>query len=121
MLKNITPRKPVEIVDRAIEFTDFDGCGYTFDCDENGNPKFACDAAKKNYEYAMAHPEEFPCEFNKFVTRKRTFIEPGYGTCHCGALVTLINEYMGACQCPKCGQWYNLFGQELIDPKYWEE
>jgi hypothetical protein len=28
---------------------------------------------------------------------------------------------MGACQCENCGQWYNIFGQELIDPEYWED
>lgn len=33
----------------------------------------------------------------------------------------LVNQYQGACPCPKCGQWYNLFGQELINPQYWEE
>jgi hypothetical protein len=24
-------------------------------------------------------------------------------------------------RCEKCGQWYNLFGQALVDPEYWED
>lgn len=28
---------------------------------------------------------------------------------------------MGACQCPKCGKWYNIFGQALLDPEFWED
>lgn len=46
---------------------------------------------------------------------------PAYGTCHCGGTVELTDEYMGACECPNCGQWYNLFGQELLPPDMWEE
>jgi hypothetical protein len=28
---------------------------------------------------------------------------------------------MGANECPHCGQWYNVFGQELLPPDQWEE
>ena len=121
MLKNIIQRTPVEIIERSIEFTDGDGCGFSFDCDENGTPKFSCDAAKQNYEYAMAHPECFTGQFNKVVIYKRKYVEPAHGICRCGEDVTLYDEYQGACACPKCGQWYNMYGQELIDPEYWED
>ena len=47
--------------------------------------------------------------------------EPAHGICRCGEEVTLIDEYMGSCQCENCGQWYNLFGQELLPPNQWEE
>lgn len=39
----------------------------------------------------------------------------------CGADVELYDGYMGACQCPKCGQWYNMAGQQLVPPEQWEE
>lgn len=49
--------------------------------------------------------------------------EPRYGKCEeCGARVDLDGyDYMGAVQCPKCGQWYNLNGEELLPPDQWGE
>lgn len=121
MLKNITMRKRAIFTEYSIEFTNYDGGGFSFDADENGNPVFANDCARLNYEYAMAHPDMFPVEFNKFTKRDREYIEDAHGTCQCGEEVTLTNVYHGACYCRNCGQWYNLFGQELIPPAYWED
>lgn len=50
-----------------------------------------------------------------------SWIEPAKGICSCGETVYLTNEYYGACECPGCGQWYNMFGQELLPPNKWEE
>lgn len=121
MLKNMVERHPVEFVEHRIEFTDDEGSGFTFPCDENGEISFACPEAIANYEYALSHPEKFPVQFNQFVTYKRNYTENARGTCKCGEEVELWNQYKGACSCPKCGQWYNLFGQELIPPEYWED
>lgn len=121
MIKNYIPRRPVEIVERSIEFTDAEGSGFSFDCDENGTPVFRCDGAKENYEYAMQHPEIYTDQFNEFVTRRRMVTEPASGTCRCGESIELWDQYQGACECPKCGRWYNLFGQELLKPEYWED
>lgn len=52
---------------------------------------------------------------------KHSWTEPAKGICHCGKMVYLTDEYMGACECPNCGQWYNMFGQELNNPCEWEE
>ena len=38
---------------------------------------------------------------------------------HCGAEFYLQDEYLGACECPRCGQWFNLFGQEVTNPSSW--
>lgn len=54
-------------------------------------------------------------------TEKREWIEPAKGICHCGETVYLTDEYMGACQCGNCGQWYNMFGQEINNPDEWED
>lgn len=122
MLKNIQPRHAVELIERSIEFTNEDGAGFSFDCDENGKPVFACSEAEQNYKSAIeAGPEAFPVAFNEFTVRRRTVIEDARGTCSCGEEVELYDQYQGACQCPKCGQWYNLYGQSLIDPEYWDE
>lgn len=97
--------------------------GFEFPCDENGkvldnlNP-----AAKENYAWCMENPQEFEYSFNeikKYVTHYR---EPDTGTCDCcGETFELYNEYLGACECPKCGQWYNLFGQKLNHPSTWSD
>lgn len=112
------------ITDRSYElvFDDGHGNGFGFPCDAQGNvdPTKLPDAACENLQYCMAHPEKF-VRFNEVIVRKQSWREPDKGTCrHCGQLVELVNEYYGACQCPKCGQWYNLFGQELLPPKEWE-
>lgn len=52
---------------------------------------------------------------------KHSWIEPAKGICYCGETVYLTDEYMGACECRNCGQWYNLFGQEINNPSEWEE
>ena len=50
------------------------------------------------------------------------YVEPAIMRCeNCGTEFDLTDEYYGACQCPECGQWYNLFGQTLLPPDEWEE
>lgn len=102
------------------EFTYLDGCsGFSFTCDKDGNfPEDMHECAKANYAWAMQHPEEFS-EFDHFTVRVQHFTHR-HGTCSCGAEVELWDQYWGACQCPKCGRWYNLFGQELLPPEQWE-
>ena len=97
--------------------------GYAFPCDEYGNllKDELHECAIANYEWCMNHKEEFPYSFNKVVRKERNYREPAHGTCKCGEEVYMVNSYMGAVQCPKCGQWYNLFGQELLPPEQWEE
>ena len=125
MLEIIRERQVVTRVEHFISFTDADGCGYNFDADEQGNIMFnpECEECQRqNYEAAIeAGPEAFPVEFNEHVVRKFRYTEPAVGKCRCGEEFELVNQYQGACPCPKCGQWYNLFGQELINPEYWEE
>lgn len=96
-----------------------EGAGYIFDCDNNGNIEFANDCQKKSYKHCINHPEMF--EDRGLVVFENSYREPAKGKCSCGEKLELIDEYMGACQCPNCGQWYNLFGQSLVDPEYWEE
>lgn len=47
------------------------------------------------------------------------YTENAIGKCECGEEVELRNEYLGACECPHCGRWHNLFGQELNPPETW--
>ena len=55
------------------------------------------------------------------VTLEWDYVEPALAKCSCGTELLLECQYAGACQCPDCGQWYNVYGQALVDPEYWEE
>lgn len=125
MLKIIKERSTHTEVEHYIEFTDEEGAGFSFPCDSNGNIQFSDNpelgrAQRDNYDYAMSNKERFTRQYAEFVTRKYTVTDNAVGKCVCGETVELYNQYQGACSCPKCGQWYNLFGQELIDPEYWD-
>ena len=122
MLENIIPRHSETMTEYRIEFTDEDGNGLSFNATPDGKIIIDDDneAAKANYAYAMEHPDEY-ARFNVFTSWKHNYTEPAKGTCKCGNTVILENQYCGACQCDNCGQWYNLFGQELISPEYWED
>ena len=127
MLKNIVERQTKIVVTFHLVFErdDVGNSGYIFDCDEQGNPIFDPEyeeCQRANYERALAAgPEEFACSYNRFIRRHNRVTENAHGTCICGEEVELYDQYRGACQCPKCGRWYNLFGQSLIDPQYWED
>lgn len=131
MLKNYTPAKWVEETYYELVFDDGRGNGLCFPCDEAGNilpapvndsvdHKAVDEARRRNRDYALAHPEKY-VRFNKVIKQTHGYKELAHGLCECGKEVYLYNEYMGACECPECGQWYNLFGQELLPPNQWEE
>ena len=120
MLKNYVPAEhKTEIHYDLVFYYDDDG-GYAFPCDAAGNVfPLEYEEARKNLEYCLAHPEEF-ATYNEVRKWKNHYTEPAHGTCTCGTEVSLFDQYYGACQCPKCGQWYNLFGQSLLPPEQWE-
>ena len=122
MIKNYKSGERHTVIEYRLVFDD--GCysGFSFPCDVNGKlleDEITNPAAYKNYQFCLEHPEQF-VRFNEIESREYTQRDNPTGTCHCGNHVVLYDAYMGACQCEKCGQWYNLFGQELVDPKYWE-
>lgn len=131
MLKNYTPSEWKEETYYELVFDDGRGNGLCFPCDEAGNilpaPEHPSidhnavdEARRRNRDSAMEHPEKY-VRFNKVIKQTHSYREPAYGLCECGAEFPMFNEYMGACECPGCGQWYNLFGQELLPPERWEE
>ena len=127
MLKIIRERSTHTEVEHYVEFTDEEGAGFSFPCDQHGNVQFDDHDAelgriqRDNYDYAMSHKERFTKQYAEFTTRRYTVTDNALGKCVCGKTVELYDQYQGACSCPKCGQWYNLFGQELIDPEYWDD
>ncbi len=119
MIGNYTPSEWKEDVWHELVFDDGHNNGFGFPCSPDGEPMLN-PASKENYDFCMAHPEKF-VRYNKVVEYRRRYKENARGTCHCGEQVELYDEYMGACRCFNCGQWYNLFGQELAPPSQWGE
>ena len=121
MLKIIKERTPETITEYTIEFIykDDPNAGFSFPALPNGDPDF--DKMQKeailNYNNCL---NDDRLDGPKFKVEKREYMAPAVGKCSCGRDVILDAGYMGAVQC-ECGRWYNLFGQELKDPRYWEE
>ncbi len=123
MLKNFVQPERVKTVWYELNFwyKDDPGAGFGFPCNERGEilADEMTKEAVENYEWCMAHPERFGT-FNHLSTRVDYYKPNAHGTCVCGEEVELYDQYMGACECPKCGRWYNLFGQSLLPPDQWE-
>ena len=120
MLKNYVPAEHKTEVHFDLVFDYDDNGGYAFPCDAAGNVfplEYEC--ARKNLEHCLAHPEEFAV-YNEVQKWTSHYTEPAHEICTCGEEVSLWDQYYGACECPKCGRWYNLFGQELVPPGQWE-
>lgn len=121
MLKIIRERTPEVIIDRYIEFLykDDPNAGFMFPALPNGEVDFdhMSQEAKDNYSTCLSDERLTEPEF---IVDKRTYANPAVGKCICGREVVLECDYAGVLKCD-CGRWYNLFGQELRDPRYWEE
>ena len=119
MLKDIIRGEWVTETDYEVQFYYDNTGGFAFPCDKNGKIlDDLTDAAKKNYAWCLENRDKFQV-FNHVHKMERSWREPDYGRCDCGETVYLQNQYMGACQCPKCGQWYSLSGEELLPPNRW--
>lgn len=102
--------------------------GYSFVVDEKGNfikdPIYDNAEADRNYRLCKAGKmlDDGVAIVDEGIERKtRSYHTNAIGRCKCGKEIELYDAYMGACECPKCGQWYNMFGQELVSPEYWDE
>lgn len=121
MLKNYTPKEYYTAISYELCFDDGCNNGYGFPCDENGKLLDGTnECAMENYKFCMENPNKF-VRYNKVIKHERRTWNDPHGTCFCGNEVYLYNDYQGACQCEKCGRWYNLFGQELLPPDQWED
>lgn len=121
MLKEYIPSCIEEVVDYSLVYDDGIGNGFWFPCDKEGNLlPGVTDAARENQSFCFRHPERYT-RWNKVVERRRDERTSPVGICECGAKIDLYDSYLGACECPGCGKWYNLFGQELLPPENWQE
>ena len=121
MIKIIKNREPEQIVEYYVEYyyDETRDAGFSFPA----NSKYEVDTetmtpeGKVNYERCLNDKSLIGPVHQKY---EHTYINPAVGKCSCGAEVILDSDYAGAVRC-ECGKWYNIYGQELRDPKYWEE
>ena len=120
IVKIISERQSKQHIEWRREFQrigESEGTGYSFPCDQGGvvdTNDANYDCWKENYEYCLSHPQEY--EDLGAVCNSWYYTEPAVGKCSCGREVRLQGDTV--CE---CGQWYNQFGQALLDPEYWEE
>ncbi len=82
---------------------------------ENGKVIITNPYAQQNYDAAISNPKYQDCGIRKIVHEwTETWLK-----CRCGQDIQLFDQYLGASECPHCGQWHNLFGQELLPPDQW--
>lgn len=121
MIKIIKERTPIKFRDYKIEYRykEDPEAGFSFPATSHGDPDFSAMGPSMilNYERCTTNKDLTEAEF---VKHEWTYMEPALGICSCGKEVVLECDHAGAVRC-ECGKWYNLFGQELRDPKYWEE
>lgn len=120
MLKNIIRGERKTKVYYRLEFKVDDNGGFSFPCDKDGLVIPGSKAVEESLVYCLAHPEEFKV-YNHVVRYVTHWREPDKGTCVCGNIVELRDDYYGAFECQKCGRWYNVFGDELLPPDQWDE
>ena len=121
MLKIIKERTPETITEYYIEFfyKDDPEAGFCFPATHSGEPDFSCMSPEAIANYNTCLTDERLTE-GEWEVREHTYMNSAIGKCSCGREVFLECDYGGAIMCD-CGKWYNLFGQELRNPKYWEE
>lgn len=121
MAKIISESKHVKEIICSYEFDIDENGGFSFPCDENGimDMSTLTEEAKQNLIFCLNNTSKFQFAGKKEHTIE--YIDPAIMECDCGARFPLVNEYRGACECPECGQWYNLFGQKLENPQIWNK
>lgn len=92
---------------------DYKGNGFEFPCDKDGNP-ILTDESQESYEF-VKNNDDF-CD-GKVIEETYSWIEDAKVKCKCGNIFYLSDEFYGCGECPRCHQWYNLFGQEVISPE----
>ena len=122
--KIIEPNKMIEETIYRIEFhpKKENIPMYSFLTDKDYNVIFDpeyYDIQKENYEKALNDKDAYSEPIKTKETRR--YMQPTKVQCECNQHFELTNQYLGACKCPRCGRWYNLFGQELNPPETWEE
>lgn len=122
MLKNIVYPKPErhEEYRLSFEYPNQPGCGFSFECDINGNidTHSMNPAALENLAGCLFGV--IPVIYVGVEDWSKIYQDPPEGKCDCGRTVYLTYDYGHGIDCD-CGRIYNTSGQELAPRSQWEE
>ena len=118
MLKDFTPRKPVQTTHYELVFRLEDGCGsaFAFECDKHGHVYLGRLPELARHCLALCREGEVDgFRVRPGVVRPSTqsYVEPASGCCRCGQQVVLDDARTNACE--TCGREYDGDGAELAD------
>lgn len=102
---------------RAFEWKDCPGAGFSFDLDDN-NEIIVTEGNRENVEMCLADGG-LTLHDNGVEVLEHDYTEPAVGKCPCGREVTLESSVAGN-DCG-CGRIYNSSGQELAPRSQWGE
>ena len=119
-IKIISHRRHVEEVEHYIfyEYAEELDSGFMFPCNQDGVIDFNSmeQVALDNYE--KCESGEYEVVYQGLRRSINRYSEPAIGKCSCGQEVALESNTN---QCESCHSYYNMGGQELRDPREWEE
>ena len=119
-IKIISHRQHVEEVEYYIfyEYAEVLDSGFMFPCNQDGDINFneMEQAALDNYN--KCESGEYEVVYHGLRRSINSYWEPTIAECSCGHEVVLESNTN---QCESCHAYYNLGGQELRDPREWEE
>jgi len=99
----------------SFEWNDTPGCGFNFDCDENGKV-LTTDANNANYQKCISGEYDVIAEGIK--KSEWSYTDPAIGKCSCGEEVVL-SSFTNTCD--KCDRDYNMQGDLLAHRSQWGE
>ena len=120
MLNIIKERERVESTEYCLDFyKDGELCA-GYDTKDKLTPIFHSKEGEENWHSLLQKVGLGILTGPKLNEYKSSYVNPAIGKCSCGNEFELVDQYAGACECEKCHQWYNLFGQELLPPDKWD-
>lgn len=122
MGKIIRERERVTKISYEVNFytRDTDEICSGYPCTENGELKMSEmeQCAINNYNKDLKNPNLY----YRVKKWQHTYTENALFRCDCGKEFNLYDSFMGACDCPKCGQWYSILnGQKLNPVETWDK
>ena len=113
--------EPSRLKKKRIEFDINGGVCYSFPTKDGINPEGLSPMAAESYARCKKGVETGEMEGPFYRNLQWKYTANAHGICECGKDIELYDQYLGACECPHCGRWHNMFGQELNEPAGWEE